>query len=97
MQSRDEIAVTRLPVSTIFVTVKASGSTQAPRETFFGRDWSPAWDINGRETTGRLYKAFWYVPEVKRWVRSIEEDCSSTGVRNARYTMELETFQGAAQ
>lgn len=45
------------------------------------------------EVTGRLYKAFWYAPEVKRWVKSIEEDYSSGGVRNGRRTTELEAFK----
>jgi hypothetical protein len=49
-----------------------------------------------REVSGRLYKAFWYVPEVKRWVKSIEEDYSSGGVRNVRRTMELESFKPGA-
>ena len=25
-----------------------------------------------KETSGRTYKAFWYVPEVKRWVKSVQ-------------------------
>lgn len=45
------------------------------------------------EVSGRLYKAFWYAPEVKRWVKSIEEDYSSGGVRNGRRTSELESFK----
>ena len=43
--------------------------------------------------TGRLYKAFWYVPEIKRQVKSIEEYYSAGGVRNERYTEELESFK----
>ena len=43
--------------------------------------------------SGRLYKAFWYVPEVKRWVKSVEEYYSSGGTRNERYTAELESFK----
>jgi len=46
-----------------------------------------------RQTSGRLYKAFWYVPEVKRWVKSVEEYYSSGGVRNERYLQELESFK----
>jgi hypothetical protein len=42
--------------------------------------------------TGRTYKAFWYVPEVHRWVRSVEEYYSAGGVRTERYTQELESF-----
>jgi hypothetical protein len=43
--------------------------------------------------TGRLYKAFWYVPEVKRWVKSVEEYYSNGGVRSERTTSELESFK----
>jgi hypothetical protein len=43
--------------------------------------------------TGRLYKVFWYVPEIKRFVKSVEEYYSSGGVRNERYTDELESYQ----
>ncbi|WP_199104452.1 hypothetical protein [Aquitalea sp. ASV11] len=46
----------------------------------------------GQMYSGRVYKAFWYVPEIKRWVKSIEEYYSNTGERNARYTSELEQF-----
>ncbi len=49
-------------------------------------------NISERQTSGRLYKAFWYVPEVKRWVKSIEEYYSSGGVRNERYSQELKSF-----
>ncbi len=45
--------------------------------------------------TGRTYKAFWYAPEVKRWVRSVEEYYGSGGVRSERYTSELESFKVA--
>jgi len=43
--------------------------------------------------TGRTYKAFWYVPEVRRWVKSVEEYYGSGGVRSERYTGELESFK----
>jgi hypothetical protein len=43
--------------------------------------------------SGRTYKAFWYVPEVRRWVKSVEEYYGSGGVRNERYTAELESFK----
>ena len=42
--------------------------------------------------SGRTYKAFWYAPEAKRWVKSVEEYYSGSGVRNERYTSELESF-----
>lgn len=50
-------------------------------------------NIAERQTSGRLYKAFWYVPEVKRWVKSVEEYYSSGGIRNERYSQELESFK----
>jgi hypothetical protein len=43
--------------------------------------------------TGRTYKAFWYVPEIGRWVKSVEEDYNSNGVRNQRFSSELESFK----
>lgn len=48
-----------------------------------------------RNVGGKTYKAFWYAPEVKRWVKSVEEYYSSGGVRNERYTQELESFKPA--
>ncbi|QXI30537.1 hypothetical protein [Pseudomonas vanderleydeniana] len=42
-----------------------------------------------RTASGSLYKAFWYVPAEKRFVKSIEEYYSSKGIRSERYTMEL--------
>jgi hypothetical protein len=45
--------------------------------------------------SGRTYKAFWYVPAIKRWVKSVEEYYGSDGVRNERYTQELESFSAA--
>ena len=45
--------------------------------------------------TGRTYRAFWYVPEIKRWVKSVEEYYSSGGQRSSRYTGELESFKAA--
>jgi hypothetical protein len=191
-QTRDETTVTRVTPSSIYYTLKASGSTQPPKELFAGLDWSRVRDVNGKETTvnrplsfpltvgktwdlqytephpnknfrseewsikytvvgletvevpagkynalkieaegrwtadlepaqtvtqgaqsnadgtsmstqvqkikertvtGRTYKAFWYVPEVKRWVKSIEEYYGSGGVRNESYTGELESFK----
>ncbi len=193
-QTRDVIDVTRVTESTIFFTFKPAGSTQPPKETFMGSDWSRIRDVNGKEAvvnrplsfplapgkswdltyteqhpnklhkteqfthkyrvvgwesvevpggtfralkieaeghwqaevapgqtvtqgaqsgetgatmvtevqrttasevSGRTYKAFWYVPEVKRWVKSVEEYYSSGGVRNERTTMELESFKPA--
>ncbi len=51
--------------------------------------------VTPQTVTGRLYKAFWYVPGVKRWVKSVEEYYSGTGQRNERYTDELESYKVA--
>jgi len=48
-----------------------------------------------RDITGKTYKAFWYAPEVKRWVKSVEEYYSTAGVRTERYTQELVSFKAA--
>jgi hypothetical protein len=45
--------------------------------------------------SGRTYKAFWYVPKIKRWVKSIEEYYSNKGIRNERYSSELESYKVA--
>ncbi len=45
------------------------------------------------EHSGRTYKAFWYAPAVKRWVKSVEEYYSSGGVRTESHTSELESFK----
>ena len=48
--------------------------------------------VAARKASGRLYKAFWYVPEVKRWVKSVEEYFDAGGTRTERYQSELEAF-----
>ena len=45
--------------------------------------------------SGRTYKAFWYVPAVKRWVRSVEEYYGAGGQRTASYKDELLSFRTA--
>lgn len=191
-QTRDEVTVSRVTSSSIYFSTKPTGSSQAPKESFSGLDWSRVRDVDGKETvvnrplqfplavgktwdieyteqhpnkkfkseqwqqkyqvvgvetvtvpagkfeaikieeeghwtaelepgqsvaqgaqvtpdsttlvtqtekaraepvSGRTYKAFWYVPEYKRWVKSVEEYYSSGGVRNERYTTELESFK----
>ena len=52
-------------------------------------------NVTATTASGRIYKAFWYVPEVKRWVKSVEELYSSGGVRSERSTTELESFKAA--
>lgn len=44
---------------------------------------------------GRLYKAFWYVPEVKRCVKALEEYFDANNVRNQRFLDELMSFKVA--
>jgi hypothetical protein len=44
-------------------------------------------------SSGRTYKAFWYVPSVKKWVKAVEEYYSSNGIRSSRITSELVSFQ----
>jgi len=41
--------------------------------------------------SGRLYKAFWYVPEIKRDVKVISEDSNGSGALHKRTTEELES------
>ncbi|WP_036666385.1 hypothetical protein [Paludibacterium yongneupense] len=42
---------------------------------------------------GRTYKAFWYAPEVKRWIRSIEEYFDDNGERVSRFSSELVSWK----
>lgn len=44
-----------------------------------------------RTATGRLYHAYWYAPEVKYFVKSIEEHFASNGALSKRSTEELES------
>jgi len=48
-------------------------------------------------STGQLYKAFWYVPEIDHWVKSVEEYYDSNGKRTQRFSIELESFKRGAQ
>jgi hypothetical protein len=50
-----------------------------------------------QQVSGRLYEAIWYVPEIGRWVKSVEETYASNGVRSQRITGELESFKRSAQ
>lgn len=42
---------------------------------------------------GRTYKAFWYAPAVKKWVKSVEEYYDANGARNQRFTADLLSFR----
>ncbi len=46
-----------------------------------------------RTTLGRLYRVYWYVPETKIYVKSIEESYFSSGMLNERRTEELESYK----
>lgn len=48
-----------------------------------------------RSASGRTYKAFWYVPQTHRWVKSVEEYYNNEGVRNERYSEELVAYKPA--
>jgi len=48
--------------------------------------------VTAQTATGRLYKAFWYVPSVKRYVKAVEEYYSTNAVLSSRNMEELEAF-----
>ena len=43
--------------------------------------------------TGRLYKAYWYVPSTKIYVKSIDESYTTSGMLHRRTTEELESYK----
>ncbi|MGF6571143.1 hypothetical protein ABH945_003264 [Paraburkholderia sp. GAS333] len=49
--------------------------------------------VTPQATAGSTYKAFWYAPEVGRWVKSVEEYYGSNGVRSQRFSSELEAYK----
>jgi hypothetical protein len=53
--------------------------------------------ITPSTVSGRTYHAFWYVPSIRRWVKSVEEYYGAGGVRNASYKSELESFKPAGK
>ncbi len=71
-------------------TTVLQGAQTTPTGTTMSTDVQKASDL---PTSGRIYKAFWYVPEVRRWVKSVEELYSSGGVRSERVTTELQSFK----
>jgi len=48
------------------------------------------------QASGRIYRAYWYVPSAKRAVKSVIEEYSSKGVRGYRQTTEMETVKVSA-
>jgi hypothetical protein len=51
--------------------------------------------VRGVRVSGRLYKCFWYAPEVKRWVKSTEENYSPNGTLSFAVGQELERFDAS--
>jgi hypothetical protein len=45
-----------------------------------------------QRTTGRIYRVVWYVPEVKRWVKSRDETLAASGQVSDSEESELATF-----
>ena len=46
--------------------------------------------------SGRLYRAYWYVPDIKRYVKSVEESYNTSGFRTYRLTEELDSYKPGA-
>ena len=46
--------------------------------------------------SGRIYRAYWYVPDIKRYVKSVEESYNSSGFRTYRLTEELDSYKPGA-
>jgi len=46
-------------------------------------------------SSGRIYRAYWYVPEAKRYVKAVEENFTPNGTLSRRNTEELESFKVA--
>jgi hypothetical protein len=49
-----------------------------------------------QRATGRLYRVVWYVPEIKRWVRSRDETLAANGEVSEANEAELTAFHAAA-
>jgi len=56
---------------------------------------SNAQRVAPRPVSGRLYKAFWYVPAEKRFVKSVEEYYDNKGVRFQRFSAQLKSSKMA--
>jgi hypothetical protein len=52
--------------------------------------------VTSRTMSGRIYRAYWYVPSVKRYVKALEESYNTNGSRTFRVTEELDSFKPAA-
>ena len=49
--------------------------------------------IHAATKSGRTYKAFWYAPEIKSLVKTVEEYYNSNNIRTECYTSELQSFK----
>ena len=49
--------------------------------------------VGGGTVSGRIYAAIWYVPAVKRWVKSEEEYYDKNGIRYEQHTEQLESYK----
>lgn len=49
--------------------------------------------VQPTSATGRTYKAFWYVPAVKRWVKYVEEYYGNNGGLTERHAGELDSYK----
>jgi len=47
----------------------------------------------GTQVSGHVSKVYWYLPEAKRFARSVEDYFGANGTRSERFTMELESFK----
>jgi len=68
--------------------IEAAGTWQAPA--------APASETHPAMpeiASGRAYKAFWYEPKVKRWVKSIEATYDLNGTPIMQHKSELESYQ----
>jgi len=69
--------------ATMTTVAGANGSTAAAQTV----------NVTARTVSGRLYAAVWYVPEARRFVKTVEEFYDTAGVRNERNTVELESYK----
>lgn len=77
-------------------TAKAATATSIARTDAQGAVTAAKVDkMEPKTFTGRLYRAFWYVPEVKRYVKGVEEYYTINGTLGQRDTAELESYKVA--
>ena len=73
-----------LPANTVVATTRSPGSNVAVTS-----------QQGGHTVSGRFLKSFWYVPDVRRWVRSEENYYDNNGVASEQNTSLLEAFTPA--